>query len=83
MDRRLFLPMRQFGIAMKLDLVKDEKQLRKYILQRIKDFPDYENYGPGEDDAEIQLITLGYYLEQTGYFTLVFDTRPDADCDGQ
>ncbi len=31
----------------------------------------------------IQLITMGYYLEQTGYLALVFDTRPDADSDGQ
>ncbi len=68
---------------MKVDLAKDQKTIRRYILQRIKDYPVYENDGPGEDDAPIQLITMGYYLEQIGYFALVFDTRPDADSDGQ
>ncbi len=68
---------------MKVDLVKDQKKIRRYILQRIQEYAIYENDGPGEDDALIQLVTLGYYLEQTGYFALVFDTRPDANIDGE
>lgn len=68
---------------MKLDLAKDRVKLRKYIEKRIRDYPVYVNLGPGEDDAPIGLITLGYYAEQGGYANLVFDTRPDADVDGE
>ena len=42
---------------MKIDLAKDQKKIRGYILQRIKDYPTCENDGPGEFDAAIQLIT--------------------------
>lgn len=68
---------------MRVELAKDQKKVRRYIQQRIKEYPDYVNEGPGRDEAPIQLVTLGYYLEQTGYFALVFDTRPDADSDGE
>ncbi len=68
---------------MKIDLKKDRAKLRKYIEKRIRDYSVYENLGPGEDDAPIALITLGYYAAQGGYANLVFDTRPDADIDGE
>ena len=68
---------------MKLDLAKDQRKIRRYIKQRIKEYPVYVNNGPGDDEDQIQLVTMGYYLEQTGYFALVFDTRPDADSDGE
>jgi len=69
--------------TMKLDLKKDVQKIRRYIKKRIKDYPVYENLGPGEDEDPIRLISLGYYLEQAGYFAMVFDTRPDADNDGE
>ena len=68
---------------MKLDLTKDQRKIRRYIEQRIKEYAVYENNGPGDDEDPIRLVTMGYYLEQTGYFALVFDTRPDADSDGE
>ena len=68
---------------MKLDFQKDAKTIRSYIEQRIRDYPVYENLGPGADEDPIALISVGYYIEQSGYFALVFDTRPDADNDGQ
>ncbi|HBE69084.1 MAG TPA: hypothetical protein DDW52_13120 [Planctomycetaceae bacterium] len=68
---------------MKLDLQKDSVKLRKYIEKRIRDYPVYENLGPGEDDDPIGLITLGYYAAQGGYANLVFDTRKDAEVDGE
>ena len=67
---------------MKLDLAKDQKRIRRYILQRIKDYPHYVNDGPGDDEDPIQLVTRAYYHAQTGYFALVFDTRKSADNDG-
>lgn len=68
---------------MKLDLQKDEQKIRRYIQQRIGDYNPKKNEGPGKAGDPIALITLGYYLEQAGYFALVFDTRPDADNDGE
>jgi len=68
---------------MKLDLKKDAQKIRRYIEQRIRDYPIYENDGPGDDSDPVALITIGYYLEQAGYVAVVFDTRGDADNDGQ
>jgi hypothetical protein len=68
---------------MKVDLRKDQEKLRRYILQRVNEYPLFVNDGPGKDDAPIQLVTIGYYLDQTGYASVIFDTRADADTDGQ
>ena len=68
---------------MKFNLAKDQKTFRDYILLRIKEYPLYVNDGPGEDDDPIQLVTIGYYLDQGGYVALVFDTRRKADSDGE
>ncbi len=68
---------------MKLNLQQDAQKIRRYIERRVRDYPVYVNLGPGDDHDPISLVTLGYYLEQAGYFALVFDTRPDADHDGQ
>ena len=67
---------------MKLDLRKDRKSLLKYIKDRIRDYPVYENLGPGEDEDPIAQITLGYQFDQAGWAALVFDTRADAAVDG-
>lgn len=68
---------------MKLNLQKDGQKLRRFIQERIADYPVYVNLGPGNDEDPITLITFGYYIFQTGYFAMVFDTRPDADSDGK
>lgn len=68
---------------MKLDLQRDAQRISRFIQKRIRDFPVYENLGPGNDSDPISLMTLGYYLEQTGYLALVFDTRMRAECDGE
>ena len=68
---------------MKLNMQTDAKKVRKYINRRIKDYPVYENFGPGEDEDPIGLITVGFYAEQGGYVNLVFDTRTNAEVDGE
>ncbi len=73
---------RSAGEIMKLNLQKDTQKLLRYIRQRIVNYPVYINLGPGNDEDPIALITFGYYIFQTGYFAMVFDTRPDADSDG-
>ena len=71
------------GRNMKLDLQKDEQKIRRYIQKRVRDYNPQKNKGPGKAGDPIALVTLGYYLEQAGYFALVFDTRPKADNDGE
>jgi hypothetical protein len=68
---------------MKINLQSDQRKLRRYIEQRIRNYPKYENLGPGEDDDPIGLITAGFYAEQSGYVSLIFDTRKDAEVDGE
>lgn len=68
---------------MELDLQKDAGKIRRFIEKRIRNYPKYDNLGPGNDGDPISLISVGYSLEQTGYFALVFDTREDADNDGE
>ena len=68
---------------MKLNLRQDLKEIEKFIVEKIGDFEEYENFGPGDDDDPVKLITVGYYVEQTGYVAVVFDTRPNAKTDGE
>ena len=67
---------------MHIDLQRDSRRVFKNIKQRVKDYPVYVNAGPGEDEDSISLITLGFSFDQSGWFALVFDTRPDAQPDG-
>jgi hypothetical protein len=67
----------------KIDLSRDKQKIRKYILRRIKEYPDYVNVGPGEDADPIQAAILGFYAAQGGYIYLVFDTRPGINLDGE
>lgn len=65
-----------------LNLTKDYKELISHLKRRIKDYPVYVNAGPGKDADEISLITLGFSFEQSGWYALIFDTRPNATLDG-
>lgn len=68
---------------MKIDLASDYKLVAAHIAERVQKYPDYVNNGPGEDDDPIALITLGFAFDQSGYIALVFDTRPNAEEDGE
>lgn len=63
---------------MKLNLQADQKKIRRYICDRVRDYPDYTNLGPGDDNDPIALMTVGFYAMQVGYVSVVFDTRPNA-----
>ena len=65
-----------------LNLRKSAKQIRSHILERIRDYPVYINAGPGEDEDDISLITIGFQFDQDGWLALVFDTRSEAGFDG-
>lgn len=68
---------------MKIDLRKDKQKIQAYIAKRIRDYPTYVNCGPGKDDAPVQMVVLAFEATQSGWATLIFDTRPDADYDGE
>ena len=68
---------------MNISLDKDLKKIQKHIRQRVRDYPNAVNAGPGEDSDPISLITLGYQFDQAGWIALVFDTRPGAEPDGE
>lgn len=68
---------------MKLDLRKDYQGILKHIKERVQDDPVDINIGPGDDDDPESQITLGYAFVQSGWISLVFDTRPGADSDGE
>lgn len=70
-------------IELVLDLEKDAQTVLEYIKKRIEIFHDSENFGPGGDNDRIRQITLGYQFDQAGWFALVFDTRVDAEFDGE
>ena len=68
---------------MRIDLKKDAERVFKYLQRRAKEFPEYVNAGPGKDEDEIRLVTLGFGFDQAGWVALVFDTRPKAKIDGE
>lgn len=70
-------------MLMKIDLKRDRKKLFAYAQQRLDDFHVYENDGPGEDDDPVSMITFGYEYSQAGWAVLNFDTRPNANPDGE
>lgn len=68
---------------MHLNLKKDAEKAKEYLQKRIADYSPDENHGPGQSGDPIKLITVGYYAEQGGNLHLVFDTRPEAQVDGE
>ena len=68
---------------MKLNLKRDLDEIGKFIRERVSLYDEYENIGPGEDEDPIRLITVGFHVEQNAFVCVIFDTRPNADVDGE
>lgn len=68
---------------MKLDLRKDFDAIYAHVVQRVRDFNPAKNAGPGPKKAPISMMEFGYQCDQAGWVALVFDTRPDAESDGE
>ncbi len=68
---------------MSLDFREEFKTVYAYIETRIADFDPSFNSGPGDAGEPIRQIDLGYQFDQAGWIAIVFDTRPDAEPDGQ
>jgi hypothetical protein len=57
-------------------------EVRNFIVRRVAEFDCNTNDGPGKP-APIKMVYAGYEFDQTGWFALIFDTRPDAAHDGE
>ena len=67
---------------MHLDLIQDQQKLRRFLAKRIKDYPVYENIGPGRDDAPVSNVVFGFSFHE-GWASVIFDTRRGGPIDGE
>jgi len=67
----------------KLDLRKDFNEIYKHVVKRVRTFDPSKNAGPGEGSSPVHMIDVGFQCEQDGWVVLIFDTRPDAQPDGE
>lgn len=67
----------------KLDLRKDFNEIYEHVVERVRTFDASKNAGPGEGSSPVHMIDVGFQCEQDGWVVLIFDTRPDAQPDGE
>jgi hypothetical protein len=67
---------------MKLDLRKDFDDIYAHVVDRVRTFDLRKNAGPGKGKS-VTMIDFGFQCDQDGWVCLVFDTRPDAEPDGE
>ncbi len=67
---------------MRLDLRRDFVEIYAYLAGRVASFDPATNEGPG-DTGPVKMIEVGYEYSQGGWVAVVFDTRPDAEPDGE
>jgi len=80
--RRPFGPRRKSKIK-KLDLRKDFNEIYAHLVERVRTFDPSTNAGPGGGSFPVHMIDFGFQCEQDGWVVLIFDTRPDAQPDGE
>jgi hypothetical protein len=67
---------------MKLDLRRDFKEIYAHLVARVRNFKPDSNDGPG-DPGPVKMIEVGFEYSQCGWLAVVFDTRPNAEPDGE
>lgn len=67
---------------MKLDLRRDFSEILAYLVERVQNFDPDTNDGPGEA-GPVKMIDVGFEYAQSAWVVVVFDTRPDAEPDGE
>jgi hypothetical protein len=67
---------------MRLDLRRDFKEIYSHLADRARNFHPSSNDGPG-DPGPVKMIEIGFEYSQGGWVSVVFDTRPDAEPDGE
>ncbi len=67
---------------MQLDLRRDFADIYDYLADRVRGFDPAVGGGLG-DPGPIKMIEVGFEYSQAGWIIVVFDTRPDAEPDGE
>lgn len=67
---------------MRLDLRRDFADIYAYVANRVRGFDPATNDGPGAP-GPVKMIEVGFEYSQAGWVVVVFDTRPDAEPDGE
>jgi hypothetical protein len=66
----------------KLDLRRDFAEIYAHLVDRVRTFDSASNDGPGKP-GPVKMIQVGYEYSQSAWVVVVFDTRPDAEPDGE
>jgi hypothetical protein len=69
-------------MTVQLDLRRDFAEIYDYLADRVRGFDPSTNDGPG-DPGPVKMIEVGFEYSQAGWVVAVFDTRPDAEPDGE
>jgi hypothetical protein len=64
-----------------LDLQRDAADVYAYVTSRASAYTAAGDHGPG-GVGPVKMVYAGYNFDQSGWFALVFDRRPDAGHDG-
>src|SRR4051794_17728828 len=67
---------------MNLDLRRDFADVYAHVADCVRRFDPASHGGPG-DPGPVQTIQLGFDCSEAGWVAVVFDTRPDAEPDGE
>ena len=67
---------------MRLDLRREFAEIYAHLVQRVRGFDPAGGNVLG-DPGPIKMIEVGYEYAQAGWLVVVFDTRPDAEPDGE
>ncbi len=78
----LLAEQRGFRVEMPLDLRRDFADVYAYVKDRVRTFDPTNNRGPGKGGL-VKQIDVGFECDQSAWVAVVFDTRPDAECDGE
>jgi hypothetical protein len=65
-----------------LDLRHEFEEIYAHVADRVRNFNPASNDGPGEP-GPVKMIEVGFEYSQATWFVVVFDTRPDAEPDGE
>jgi hypothetical protein len=65
-----------------LNLQKDFDTVYEYLAERVRDFDPAKHNGLG-GPGDVRIVHLGFDFVHAGWVVVVFDTRPDAEPDGE
>jgi len=70
------------NLTKRFDLRQDFVEIYTHIAEQVRNFDPAGSNVLG-DSGLVKMIEVGYEYEQSGWLVVVFDTRPDANPDGE